>query len=161
MSMKKFIITAYLALVSLSSALAQEGKQAFGIQLNYGTEIESLGIGAKYQYNFTDAFRVEPSVNYFFGKNKVDMFDLNANVHYLLPIDNGINIYPLAGLTYTRWHADLGDNVSWNKGYLGVNLGAGAEFALDADWTVNLELKYQLIKDFDQAVINVGIAYNF
>ncbi len=160
--MRKFIIAACLALVSMGSAFAQEGKQAFGIHLNYGTEIESLGIGAKYQYNITDAFRLEPSINYFFGKNSVDMFDLNANVHYLFPIERSIRIYPLVGLTYSRWHADLGDNVSWNKGYLGVNLGAGAEFDLDADWTMNFELKYQLVKNpADQAVINLGIAYNF
>ncbi len=159
--MKKFIIAACLTIVSLGSAFAQQGKQAFGIQLNYGTEIESLGIGAKYQYNFTDAFRFEPSINYFFGKHKVDMFDLNANVHYLLPIERNITLYPLAGLTYSRWHQDLGNNTSWNKGHLGVNLGAGAEFALNADWTMNFELKYQLVKDFDQAVINVGIAYTF
>ncbi len=159
--MKKFIIAACLALVSLGTAFAQEGKQALGIHLTYGTEVESLGIGAKYQYNFTDAVRIEPSINYHFGKDNVDMFDFNANAHYLFNIDRGIQLYPLIGLTYARWHADLGNDVSWNKGYLGVNLGAGADFAIDADWTVNFELKYQLVKDFDQAVINVGVAYNF
>lgn len=34
--------------------------------LSYGTEIESVGIGLKYQYNITDQIRIEPSMNYFF-----------------------------------------------------------------------------------------------
>lgn len=45
---------------------AQQGKQAIGGNLSYGTEIESVGIGLKYQYNITDQIRIEPSMNYFF-----------------------------------------------------------------------------------------------
>lgn len=44
---------------------AQQGKQAIGGNLSYGTEIESVGIGLKYQYNITDQIRIEPSMNYF------------------------------------------------------------------------------------------------
>lgn len=44
---------------------------------------------------------------------------------------------------------------------IGVNLGAGAEFALGRNWAMNVEFRYQLVDDFDQGVINFGAAYRF
>ena len=93
------------------------------------------------------------------------MFDINANIHYLFPIASNISLYPLAGFTYTNWHLDLGKagdyDVSESDGKFGVNLGAGMEFDLDKSWSLNFDIKYQLISDLDQAVFNLGVAYNF
>ena len=136
-----------------------------GGNLSYGTEIESVGIGLKYQYNITDQIRIEPSMNYFFKNDGLSMFDINANIHYLFPIASNISLYPLAGFTYTNWHLDLGKagdyDVSGSDGKFGVNLGAGMEFDLDKSWSLNFDIKYQLISDLDQAVFNLGVAYNF
>ena len=60
--MKKIIIAACMALLGCGSVFAQQGKQAIGGNLSYGTEIESVGIGLKYQYNITDQIRIEPSM---------------------------------------------------------------------------------------------------
>ena len=117
--MKKIIIAACMALLGCGSVFAQQGKQAIGGNLSYGTEIESVGIGLKYQYNITDQIRIEPSMNYFFKNDGLSMFDINANIHYLFPIASNISLYPLAGFTYTNWHLDLGKagdyDVSVNK----------------------------------------------
>ena len=83
--MKKIIIAACMALLGCGSVFAQQGKQAIGGNLSYGTEIESVGIGLKYQYNITDQIRIEPSMNYFFKNDGLSMFDINANIHYLFP----------------------------------------------------------------------------
>lgn len=48
-----------------------------------------------------------------------------------------------------------------NEFRIGVNLGAGAEFALGRNWAMNVEFRYQLVDDFDQGVINFGAAYRF
>lgn len=45
--MKKIIIAACMALLGCGSVFAQQGKQAIGGNLSYGTEIESVGIGLK------------------------------------------------------------------------------------------------------------------
>ena len=37
----------------------------------------------------------------------------------------------------------------------------GMEFDLDKNWSLNFDIKYQLISDLDQAVFNLGVAYNF
>lgn len=159
--MKKLFVLFSMMFFVMSSAFAQKGIQATGIQLNYGTEISSIGIGLKYQYNITNEIRLEPSVNYYFENDGLDMFDINANVHYLLPMSSNVRVYPLAGLSYSKWSADAGNGweVSTNK--LGLNLGGGAEFDINKDLMMNFEVKYQLINDFDQAVISMGIAYMF
>lgn len=64
--MKKFLMLFSLFFVFLGGIQAQKGKQAIGFGLNYGTQIESMGLGIKYQYNITDPIRLEPSLNYFF-----------------------------------------------------------------------------------------------
>ena len=153
--MKKLIVLFSMMFFIMGSAFAQKGIQAAGVHLSYGTEIESFGIGVKYQYNITDNIRLEPSLNYSFPNHGVDQFDINANAHYLFPMASNIRIYPLAGLTFTRW--DLGDAVT----RLGVNAGVGAEMDITDKLMLNFELKYQFVSDLDQAMFNVGIAYMF
>lgn len=156
--MKKLVVLFSMMFFIMGSAFAQKGIQAAGVHLSYGTEIESFGIGVKYQYNITDNIRLEPSMNYFFENNGVDMFDLNANAHYLFPMASNIRVYPLAGLTFSSWDAGKGiDNVT----RLGVNLGGGAEFDIADNLMLNFELKYQFVSDLDQAIFNFGIAYMF
>ena len=64
--MKKLIVLFSMMFFIMGSAFAQKGIQSAGVHLSYGTEIESFGIGVKYQYMITDNIRLEPSMNYFF-----------------------------------------------------------------------------------------------
>ena len=153
--MKKLIVLFSMMFFIMGNTFAQKGIQAAGVHLSYGTEIESFGIGVKYQYMITDNIRLEPSMNYFFENKGVDMFDINANAHYLFPMASNVRVYPLAGLTFARW--DFGKVVT----RLGVNVGGGAEMDITDNLMLNFELKYQVVSDLDQAVFNVGIAYMF
>ena len=83
--MKKIFIFLGLMFVMLSSTYAQKGRQAIGFGLSYGTEIESAGLGIKYQYNITNPLRIEPSFNYFFENDNVSMLDLNVNFVSIRP----------------------------------------------------------------------------
>ena len=154
--MKKLIVLFSMMFFIMGSAFAQQGIQAAGVHLAYGTGIESFGIGVKYQYNISNNIRLEPSMNYFFENNGVDQFDLNANAHYLFPMASNVRVYPLAGLTFSRWDTFLGDETR-----LGVNLGGGAEMDITDKLMLNFELKYQFVSDLDQAIFNIGIAYMF
>lgn len=58
-------------------------------------------------------------------------------------------------------HVHVDDGGNHNEFRIGVNLGAGAEFALGRNWAMNVEFRYQLVDDFDQGVINFGAAYRF
>ena len=161
--MKKFIVLFSMMFFIMGNAFAQKGIQAAGVHLSYGTEIESFGIGLKYQYNITDNIRLEPSMNYFFENNGIDQFDINANAHYLFPMASNVRVYPLAGLTFARWSFPqlIGGKFSNDATRLGINFGGGAEMDITDKLMLNFELKYQFVNDFDQAIFNFGIAYMF
>ena len=74
--MRKILIFLGLLFVMLSGVYAQKGRQAIGFGLSYGTEIESIGLGLKYQYNITNPIRLEPSLNYFIENDNVSMLSL-------------------------------------------------------------------------------------
>lgn len=186
--MKKLLLTLACAMTSLFAS-AQAKTAAVGLNLNYGTEIESLGLGVKGSYCFTDHIRGEASFNYFFPKDHFTMWEINANAHYLFNIGDKFKVYPLVGLTYVHGHwsnkysvgggGDFGDddwgwgapmrkangevNVSesYNTGKFGVNLGGGAQYDLTDNLMLNFEVKYSLVSDLDQCVISLGAAYKF
>ena len=175
--MRKILIFLGLLFVMLSGVYAQKGRQAIGFGLSYGTEIESIGLGLKYQYNITNPIRLEPCLNYFLENDNVSMLDINMNLHYLCPVGRSVKLYPLFGFTFSNWMFDLGDGFdidvdgdhihidkdddNHNECRVGVNIGGGADFALTSSWIMNFELRYQLVSDFDQAVFNLGFAYRF
>jgi outer membrane protein X len=75
---------------------------------------------------------------------------------------SNIRLYPLAGLTYARWAFDLGnDGAEITHSKFGLNLGGGAEFDITNELMMNIELKYQCVSDFNQAIFSVGLAYMF
>lgn len=170
--MKKLLLLVCAAVMSLSAS-AQAGDKALGAQLVFGSETNNIGLGVKGQYYFTDQLRGEASVDYFFKNKGVSMWDINANVHYLFDVANKVKVYPLAGLGYTNWSytndviviEENGNKrtteFKGSNGRLAINLGGGAEYELTKDLSVNAELKYQIISNYSQLVLGVGVAYKF
>ena len=174
--MRKLLFAMAMALVSISAS-AQKGEMAFGANLSYGTEIKNLGVGVKGQYGITDAIRAEAAFDYFLKKDGLSMWDVNLNVHYLIPITEKFKVYPLAGVVFTNWESDFSvdvenegfgtntddadDNGSTTTRKFGADLGAGLQYDLTDKLSLNVEGKYQLISDFNQMVFSVGVAYKF
>ena len=162
--MKKLLLLVCAAVMSLSAS-AQAGDKALGAQLVFGSETNNIGLGGKGQYYFTDQLRGEASVDYFFKNKGVSMWDINANVHYLFDVADKFKVYPLAGLGYTNWSYKYEfpglPVVEGSDGRLAVNLGGGAEYELTKDLSVNAELKYQIISNYNQLVLGVGVACKF
>ena len=162
--MKKLLLLVCAAVMSLSAS-AQAGDKALGAQLVFGSETNNIGLGVKGQYYFTDQLRGEASVDYFFKNKGVSMWDINANVHYLIDVADKFKVYPLAGLGYTNWSYKYEfpglPVVEGSDGRLAINLGGGAEYELTKDLSVNAELKYQIISNYNQLVLGVGVAYKF
>ena len=162
--MKKLLLLVCAAVMSLSAS-AQAGDKALGAQFVFGSVTNNIGLGVKGQYYFTDQLRGEASVDYFFKNKGVSMWDINANVHYLFDVANKVKVYPLAGLGYTNWSYKYEfpglPVVEGSDGRLAVNLGGGAEYELTKDLSVNAELKYQIISNYNQLVLGVGVACKF
>ena len=87
--MKRFFIIALVAFIGMSvQAQNVKGDMAAGVNVAYGTKdgFSNFGIGAKFQYNLSDAIRIEPSATYFFKKDYTKMWDANVNIHYLFNV---------------------------------------------------------------------------
>ena len=162
--MKKFLLLVCAAVMSLSAS-AQAGDKALGAQLVFGSKTNSIGLGVKGQYYFTDQIRGEASFDYFFKNQGISMWDINANVHYLFDVADKFKVYPLAGLGYTNWSYKYeyagAPVVEGSDGRLAVNLGGGVEYELTKNLNVNAEAKYQIISNYNQLVLGVGVAYKF
>ncbi len=169
--MKKYLMVAILCLGSIC-AMAQKGEMAVGVHLNFGTAAENVGLGAKFQYGITDAIRLEPSLNYYFGD--FSALDFNVNAHYLFDVASKIKVYPLVGIGIASfkggaewWTEDplTGETISGGDSgrstNFAVNLGAGGEYALNDKISLGLELKYQIISGFNQFVVGIGATYKF
>jgi len=156
--MKKFLAFALVVMMGVTSAMAQKGQMAIGGNLLYGTEINSIGLGAKFQYGILEHLRGEASFNYYFQNKGFHMWDLNANAHYLFDIAPKFRAYPLAGLTVVnKSYSDVDDSVT----RFGLNLGGGCEYDLRPNVVLNAEFKYSIVSTIDQAVLSVGAVYKF
>lgn len=202
--MKKLILTVLLAIATAVVACAQTGAMGAGINLGVAPSLESnmkvtnFQLGAKFQYGITDDFRAEADVEYGFKSKGLSVFDITANVHYLVKVADRIKIYPLAGLGWASLKQDFGGlsfddylkeagmTGAWNQlpsyvqqqmrdefnkqtGAAGsesvsrfvFNIGVGGEYDLTDNLALNLEVKYQYMKDFNRMPITLGIAYKF
>lgn len=189
--MKKVIIALCMLLSGAMASFAQEGQMAAGINLGVAPVIETggptnFGLGAKFQYNITDPIRVEADLEYWFKAKEMSVFDVYANVHYLIPIVDKLKLYPMAGIGYANIHmstpkieipdipnipgipglddilGELDDiDTSANASRFLFNIGIGAEYDLTDNLTANFEFYYQYMKDFNRLPIKLGIAYKF
>ena len=167
------MMIAVMMVVALTvNAQNEPGKMAIGANLNYGMhkDYKNIGFGAKFQYNITDAIRGEASGNYFLKKDYMNVWDVNLNFHYLIPVGESCKIYPLVGVTLMGVKVEVPsftyEGITYGGGSasdtsVGVNAGAGIEYYLSESFKLNLEAKYQYTKNCDWPVISIGAAYCF
>ena len=186
--MKKLLLIVGIALLSVYSASAQEGDKAVGLDLSFGSEIKSLGIGAEFQYGISDVVRGELSFDYFIKKDGVSMWNIDLTGHYLFNIDDDVTVYPLLGLTYVGVNYDFSssdsdfetceyDDEEWGSlgrsslsrsssfsmsdSKIGVVFGGGVDYSLTDEISLGAELKYSLVNTYDQLVLSVSAKYKF
>lgn len=143
--------------MGVSQAQVHQGETAAGVNMVYGSEIKSLGLGARFQYGVLDQLRAEVGFNFFFEHDHKTWCDVNVNAHYLLGLLNDqFFLYPLVGLNYTmaKYNSD-------EENHIGLNVGAGAEYEITDHIGVNLEYRHTIVRKVDQGVIGLGINYKF
>lgn len=160
--MKRMVMVVVMALSAAFLFAQEKGDMGAGVNLSYGTKdgFSNFGIGAKYQYNILDNLRIEPSANYFLKKDYVSMWDINANMHYLFSLGESFRLYPLAGVALVGVKVGEGE-YSASDSKFGFNIGGGAEYLLTEQFALNLEIKYQIVSDFDRPIFSLGAAYKF
>ncbi|MDO4948832.1 MAG: outer membrane beta-barrel protein [Bacteroidales bacterium] len=152
--MKRMFLMLVVLLMAVVGSYAQE--QVVGWNLNYSTKNQNFGVGVKYRFYVADYFRLEPSADYFFENKDVSNWDVNCNLHFLFRAKDDFYLYPLVGASFAAF--SVGPN---DLNRLGLNLGGGFDWEFDRNWVATIELKYQCLKDFGQAVFSAGVAYCF
>lgn len=157
--------------ITTFASAQQKGDMAVGgnLSLATGDDFTNFGLGAKFQWNALDQLRIEPSVNYFFRKDNIAIWDLSGNIHYLFSVvDDKVIVYPLVGLGIQGIDVD-GVDINWdgfnfNSSHsstdFAFNVGGGIDVMLTDNLVGNFEFKYK-ISDNNRAIMSLGIAYKF
>ena len=143
--MKKIILIMAVIFGFAANANAQAGKSAVGVDFNIGTgdSYTNYGIGAKYQYGLTDAWRGEVDFNYYFKKDFVTYWDADIDIQYVFNL-GAINVYPLAGLSFIGMSVDASQLIpgaSTTATSFGMNYGAGIEYPISDSFKLSAEFK--------------------
>ncbi len=108
--------------------------------------------------------RIVPSFSYQFKQNRTDAFRFSIDVQSPWAITGTrFRIYPLAGVSVSRFNTVKSDNSQQRIDRLGFNVGGGLEWKPAAMLGLKLfaEGKYAYAKKFDSALVSLGIGYAF
>lgn len=161
------IISSLFLLLFIPTMRAQfEGTFGLGVHAGYGAEINSLGGGVHFHFYHTNNLRLSPSFTYFLEHKGEDMWMVDVDVHYIIPVSYSASLYPIGGLHFSQWHYDATKNngtpdEDWTKRRLGANLGLGFQHDISYKFRANFELKYQFIPNHSQVVFSAGIGFWF
>ncbi len=166
--------------VTLVSAPAFAQEILVGGGLVYGSDINRPGIQAHGYYAFGNkplpGLRVGGDIDIFLPKHTNDggdvgtvtesWWDINLNAAYVFfsPQNQPFNVYGLAGFNFANvgatFHPDPGvpdRDLGGHTTYLGLNLGAGAEYTLPFA-AAFAEMKY-VVSTANQLVITAGLRF--
>lgn len=162
--MKKLFAMICMAVLALSTnAQVYQGKAAAGLNLLYGSEIESMGIGANFQYVVIDQLRGQVEFDAFFKHRNTNWFDVSINAEYLVALKTDmLYIYPLAGMTYSMVTIkEPLTGVKDEENHVGLNVGAGLEYEINDHFAAIAEYRHTIMRKVDQGVFAIGAKYKF
>ncbi len=109
---------------SLAAPATADAQVSFGVQGNYGTEVEAIGVGPRVNFDIPGAqgFGLAGSFDYFFPDG-FDYWEINANATYGFAGQSNLGPYVGAGFNHANSEAG-GVSVS----NTGLNLLGGVEF---------------------------------
>lgn len=140
--MKKLFFVMCMMLMSVST-FAQQGKMTVGIHGNYMIDTpHNFGLGANIGYEIINNVRGVAEFNYFFKKDNVSYWNVDVNGEYLFRVGDGFTLYPLVGLNVMGYSIDWGGS-STSDSKLGLNLGAGIEYAISSSLSLKAEYNYK------------------
>ena len=171
MKPKAWITAIALALGLLATPItamaASPHEKTVGLAAGYVSQNNSGLAGVNFTYRFSRHFRMAPEVLYAFRHSSEDALIINVNAHVPCSFDRFLEVYPLAGITYTSWnfHGDRAANgdadVTSRISRFGLNVGAGISADISTTLRVGLEIQGALVKDLCSANVMAKIAYIF
>lgn len=167
---KRFSFVLLLLIATSSAVAAQElvtregdftagGGFSFGTNVSYTGGSES-GITLQGYYGITDEIRAGAGFTfYLIGEDNISASEFNIDGHYIFTNEDGLVLYGLAGLNFSRVSVDTGGFGSISVSDTGLNLGGGVEYSLGEVFLFG-EPKLT-VGGFDQFNLTGGIRLRF
>jgi opacity protein-like surface antigen len=171
-----FLFLGTNSIFQTTNAQTEEGEIKLGAGLAFGSGAidfggdlnNDIGIRIDGYYTVTPEIRAGADFTFYFPKSEggVDLtvWELNFNGNYIFLDEDGLLVYGIGGLNITGINLDFSDdiggfNASGSETELGLNIGAGLEYALDfADFFA--EAKFgNLGGDADQFALGAGLRF--
>lgn len=149
-----------MALATAFGAGAEAGDVSIGGQFAYASKNSMAGLGAQVQYEPITNWRIAPEFIYYFENDEMSAFNVNVNIHYIIPTSATFAIYPMEGFTYANFRFD---NHVGHENYdrCGANIGMGAQYQIKEHLHFFTEERFQILKDWNQSVTCLGLKYTF
>lgn len=157
--MKKFLLIFVLITASAVGVFTQGGEKSALLKLGYQSDYERFLIGVGGRINVTNSIRIAPDLSFYFPNDHLTGLDINVNVHYDIPLQSNLSIYPLLGLGIVNNRFSY-KGATDNSSDIGFNLGAGIDVDLGSRSYLNFEVKY-MFQDDDCAIVSLGYGIKF
>jgi outer membrane protein X len=157
--MKKILFAALIAITGFVTLHAEVGDMSAGFQFSYASKNSMIGLGVNYQIEVVRNLRVEPEFIYYFENKHLSDYNLNLNLHYLIPTYSGLYIYPMAGFSYVNFKDTAVFTTHTNR--YGANVGLGVEYRINDRLKFYTEQRFHIIKDWNESVTALGLKYTF
>lgn len=158
-----------ILLATCSASFAQAGNIKIGPGLILGSGVgagdldNTLGLKVDGYYSINEQWRAGADLGFFFPQKEsgvtFNVWEINFNANYIFYNEKGTRAYGIGGLNILAAKVKT-DSYSDSNSELGLNLGVGGEYDINAGSLFG-EIKYAGIGgDADELVIGAGLRFN-
>jgi len=149
------VVIALSTSVMANAQFSQRGDwgMALGGDFRIGTHevLPEFGFYIGAQWNVSNPIRLEASLGYGFESDYgVSTVEFNLNMHWLLPLGDRVNLYPLVGFNSIVGMTDL----ETTDAFQGLNLGMGLDVLITELSFLNIELRWN--NEWEGLVFRIG-----
>jgi outer membrane protein X len=167
--MKKITL---LAVVTIALTFNSFAQISAGGGITYGSKQKTIGFNLRGQYNVWENVDVVAGFTFYLPHkekqtlifttidSKTTMWSFDIDGHYNFELMDKLKAYPIAGLNISGVSVDV-NGTKASDTEAGFNIGAGATYEITDKLAGLFEIKYTLGRNYDQAVIGIGVLYSF
>ena len=176
--LKRLLLAITLIVTATCTASAQKGMSGIGVNLGFGLHQDYIvydfillnNISLKYQYNFSNYYRIEPIISYRYvlyaiTPYRISSFEIGINNHFFLTKVKRFRPYAIAGIGYMHMTEGHADRKEFDKSSCAYFCGGfGLDYRFSHKWSGQASLSYTGgLGDYFNGFIDLelGIAYKF
>lgn len=163
------VMAVVMSLIAGAEAAKAGGNNAtFGVEAGYNSRYDTPIAGIFFNYDLDKHFRLGADAELAFRHEDYDALLLDVDAHFPFQINPKVEVFPLAGVSYSAWShhlpdelEDLGDDVTERLSRFGINIGGGVGIRLTQTLKLNLQARYTIVEAKSGVRLTAGIGYIF